>query len=42
MAIATKSEARAALGPHHQMIRQIIDDAWAECRAMQALRLGRV
>jgi hypothetical protein len=38
MAIPTKDEARAALGPYHRLIRGVVDDAWSEWRKVQDLR----
>lgn len=38
MAIPTKDEAREILGPYHGLIWRIVHEAWAEWRAVQALR----
>lgn len=36
--IPTADEAKAILAPHHRLIRQVIEDAWAEWKAVQACR----
>ncbi len=39
--IATKEEVQAALSQYHPLIRKIIDDAWAEWRAVEGFRQGQ-
>lgn len=41
MPVATKEEVQVALEPYHFIIRRIIDDAWAEWRAIEAFRQER-
>lgn len=38
MLIAAETEVRAALAPYHDVIRKVVDDAWAEWRAVEAFR----
>lgn len=38
MPVATKDEVQGALQPYHALIRKVIDDAWAEWRAIEAFR----
>lgn len=38
MTVPTKTEVEAALGRYHPLIRRVVDEAWAEWRAVSAFR----
>lgn len=41
MTVPTKSEAKSALAPYHDLIREVVEAAWAEWRELQALRVDK-
>lgn len=38
MTVASEAEVRAALAPYQEIIRKVVDDSWAEWRAVEAFR----
>lgn len=41
MKVILQAEVRAALAPYHEIIRKVVEDSWAEWRAVEAFRRER-